>query len=159
MLFNDPERPTRRVSMSDATDPLASFSKHGFELDGADWPSVEHYFQAMAFEDPALRELVRAAAHPAEARKQARKHRRKRRRDWDKVKVTVMTRGTYIKCRTHPEVAEALLETGELHIVETSLYDYFWGCGRDLRGHNHYGNVLLNVRDKLRAEAEGDQET
>ena len=64
-----------------------------------------------------------------------------------------MTRGTYIKCRTHPEVAAALLATGDLLIIETSQYDYYWGCGRDLRGDNVYGKVLMNVRTQLRKEA------
>ena len=37
-------------------------------------------------------------------------------------------------------------------IVESSLYDHYWGCGRDQRGHNYYGKMLMDVRDKLRAE-------
>jgi ribA/ribD-fused uncharacterized protein len=63
-----------------------------------------------------------------------------------------MTRGIYIKCRTHKEAADALLETGDQKIVESSQYDYYWGCGRDGRGHNTYGRVLMAVRDKLREE-------
>ena len=152
-MFSTQERPTRYVSMSDPTDPLASWSKHGFDLDGAHWPSVEHYFRAMGFEDPLLREEIRALDHPAKAEKLARKHRRRLRKDWDKLKVTYMLRGIYTKCRTHPEAAQALLDTGDEHIVETSQYDYFWGCGRDLRGDNRYGEALLAVRQRLREEA------
>ena len=63
-----------------------------------------------------------------------------------------MTRGFYIKCRTHPEVAKALLATDTRKIVESSMYDYYWGCGRDGRGHNTYGKVLMAVRDKLKTE-------
>jgi predicted NAD-dependent protein-ADP-ribosyltransferase YbiA (DUF1768 family) len=37
-------------------------------------------------------------------------------------------------------------------LVESSNYDYFWGCGRDRRGENMYGKVLMNVREKLREE-------
>jgi predicted NAD-dependent protein-ADP-ribosyltransferase YbiA (DUF1768 family) len=36
--------------------------------------------------------------------------------------------------------------------VETTLYDYFWGLGRDQRGHNTYGAVLTDVREKLQEE-------
>ena len=28
---------------------LSNFSLHGFELDGAFWPTVEHYFQGRSF--------------------------------------------------------------------------------------------------------------
>ena len=63
-----------------------------------------------------------------------------------------MTRGIYVRCRTHPELAEALLDTGDTKIVENSNFDYFWGCGRDRRGENRYGKVLMNVRARLREE-------
>ena len=65
-----------------------------------------------------------------------------------------MTRAVYIKMRTHPEIKKTLLETEDATLIESSAYDYFWGCGRDRRGHNHYGKVLMAVRDKLRKEHE-----
>ena len=37
---------------------------------------------------------------------------------------------------------------------ELSGYDYFWGSGRDMRGKNNFGKVLMGVRDKLRSERE-----
>ncbi len=144
-----------RVSMSDATDPLATFSKHAIYLDGADWPSVEHYLQGMKFEATALRNLIQAAQHPADARKLAKRHRRHTRADWKQIEQTVMTRGVYVKCRSHEAVAARLLATGNRHIVEISQFDYHWGCGRDGRGNNAYGNVLMAVRTKLREEALG----
>jgi hypothetical protein len=63
-----------------------------------------------------------------------------------------MTRAVYTKCKTHAEIAALLLSTGSNRLVENSQYDYFWGCGRDRRGTNSYGQVLMNVRDKLAAE-------
>lgn len=138
------------LSMKDVNHPLASYSRYEFELDDALWPSVEHYFQAMRFDDPALRAAVREADHPDKARKLAHKRRRAARKDWDSVQVTYMTRGTYIKACSHAVVRETLLDSDERRIVETSQYDYFWGCGRDTRGHNHYGRVLMAVRERLR---------
>jgi ribA/ribD-fused uncharacterized protein len=155
LVFTRDQQPSVHVARSDVQDPLASWSEHGFELDGAHWPSVEHYFQAMQFEDPGLRDTIRAAAHPREAEKIGKKNRRRARRDWKIVRTTLMTRGVYVKCRTHPEAAQALLATGDRPILETSQYDYFWGCGRDLRGENAYGKVLMAVRAKLREEGVG----
>ena len=152
MLFNHDEPERLTLSRFDPTHPLAAYSKHGFELDGAEWPSVEHYYQAMKFADADYREQIRTAHHPADATKLGKSKKHGRRKDWDKVKETYMTRGTYIKCRTHPEVTQALLATGTAQIVETSSYDYYWGCGRDLRGENVYGKVLINVREQLRKE-------
>jgi ribA/ribD-fused uncharacterized protein len=152
-LFDTDQNRKITLSRLDPTHPLASYSRHGFELDGTEWPSVEHYYQAMKFEDEAYREAIRNSAHPADATKLGKDKKHGHRKDWDKVKETYMTRGTYIKCRTHPEVAQALLATGELSIMETSQYDYYWGCGRDIRGHNVYGKVLMKVREQLRKEA------
>lgn len=141
------------LSRLDPTHPLASYSRHGFELDGAEWPSVEHYYQAMKFEDTAYREQIRNAPHPADVATLGKSKKHGRRKEWDQLRETYMTRGIYIKCRTHDEVAEALLATGDSVIMETSQYDYYWGCGRDTRGHNTYGKVLMNVREQLRTEA------
>ena len=140
------------VSRSDPLNDFGTFSRHSLFLDGQEWPSVEHYYQAMKFDDAQYRERIRQADHPRKARKLGRSRWKKRRKDWKQIKVTVMTRGVYIKCRTHPEIAEALVATGEQVLVENSNYDYFWGCGRDRRGENRYGKVLMNVRDKLREE-------
>ena len=139
------------VSRTDVNDPLASYSKHGFELDGAEWPSAEHYVDGMLFEDPALREAIRTAAHPREAEALAQANKKRFRRDWKAARQTLMTRAVYIKCRTHEEAAQALLATGDRPLMENSQYDYYWGCGRDGRGENVYGKVLMAVRAKLRA--------
>jgi len=150
LIFNSNRQKVVYVSRTDVMNPLSAFSRHGFELDGADWPSVEHYYQGMKFEDPEIRESIRTAEHPKDAQQIARKNKRKMRRDWKTVRQTMMTRAVYIKCRTHPEVAAALLATKDLDIFENSQYDYYWGCGRDQRGENVYGKILMNVREKLR---------
>ncbi len=148
-LFNPEPTNYVYVSRQDPNHILASYSKHAIELDGAEWPSAEHYYQAMKFEDEAIREQVRLAPDPFEAVKIAKKHKRNIRKDWKKIKVTIMTRGLYIKCRTYNTVSTALQKTKDRRIVERSQYDYFWGCGRDGRGDNVYGKVLMDIRNKL----------
>jgi ribA/ribD-fused uncharacterized protein len=152
MFFDRKEKKLLTLTRNDPKHLLASYSMHAFELDGFEWPSVEHYYQAMKYADADYREQIRQTPHPADAAKLGKSKKHQRRKDWDKVKVTYMTRGTYIKCRTHPEVAQMLLDTGEVEIAEVSQYDYFWGSGRDLRGNNAFGKMLMGVRDKLREE-------
>lgn len=152
MIFGPRDDNAIYLSRTDANEPLSSYSRHGFDLDGLHWPSVEHYFQGMKSDDAAFRARVAAAGHPRDARRLGRSRRVKLRKDWKKVRRVIMTRAVYTKCKTHPEVAEALLATGDRPIVALNSYDYYWACGRDGRGHNTYGQVLMDVRNKLREE-------
>ncbi|WP_339673813.1 NADAR family protein [uncultured Zhongshania sp.] len=154
MFFDKKELDLLTLSREDAKHPLASYSKHAFDLDGFEWPSVEHYYQAMKFDDAEYREQIRTAAHPADAAKLGKSKKHSRRKDWKKASVTFMTRATYIKCRTHSDVAQLLLDSDEAEIRNVSQYDYFWGSGRDMRGDNHFGKMLMGVRKKLREELE-----
>ena len=153
MFFNTPEPDPLYLSRFDEDDLLSSFSRHGFHLDDLDWPTVEHYYQGMKFIDAEQRAAVRDTSAPAEAKALAEKHAKAVRSDWKKIRQTIMTRAVYTKCLTHPDVAQALLETEQQKIVENSQYDYYWGCGRDGRGHNTYGKILMDVRKKLREDA------
>lgn len=55
MFFDKKELDLLTLSREDAKHPLASYSKHAFDLDGFEWPSVEHYYQAMKFDDAEYR--------------------------------------------------------------------------------------------------------
>ncbi|WP_296807090.1 NADAR family protein [Thiocapsa sp.] len=137
------------VSMTDVENPLSAASPQPFSLDNAEWPTAEHYVLAMQFDDPLLRAEIRSALDPQAARRLAKRHKRKIRSDWDSVRRVYMTRAIYTRCLSHPESARAILESGDKRIIESSLYDYYWGCGRDGRGLNTYGEVLMDVREKL----------
>lgn len=141
-----------RLSRFDVTEPLAAYSKHGFDLDGACWPSVEHYFQASQFGSESYREKIRLADHPAKATKLGQTWLKPKRKDWQAKRLLMMTRAVYTKCRTHEDVAELLLASGDRQIIDSSQFDYFWGIGRDGRGENGYGQVLEAVRQRLRQE-------
>lgn len=153
-MFFSPKSEKKLLTLTriDPNNPLASYSRHAFELEGYEWPSVEHYYQAMKFDDAEYAEQIRLAPHPADATKLGKSKKHDKRKDWDRVKVTVMTRGSYIKCRTYPEIAQILLDTGEVDIADVTQYDYFWGSGRDMRGNNAFGKILMEIRDKLREE-------
>lgn len=153
MIFQDESaKDAVYLSRFDPDEALGAFSPHGFELDGEYWPTAEHYYQAMKYDTHRHRETIRLAKTPKDARKLGRSIFRRKRRDWKKLREVLMTRAIYTKCHTHPDVARKLLSTGDKPIIETSQYDYYWGYGRDRRGENIYGKVLMNVRAKLQSE-------
>jgi len=137
-------------SMNDASSQWCRGALRPFELEEQEWQTVEHYFQAMRFVDKSDQALVRDSHTPESFAKLSKRLFKKKRKDWDEVKTTVMTRALYMQCQMYPEMADALLETGDDDLVENSQYDYFWGCGRDRRGQNQYGKVLMNIRSKLK---------
>ena len=139
---------------SDVSQLLGTFSAHRFSLEDREWPTVEHYFQAMKFEttSPDYFEKIRQASDAKKARKLGSTRFNKVRDDWKKVRRVVMTRAVYTRSHEHLDSKQALLDTGKSKLIENSQYDYFWGCGRDRRGENIYGHVLMDVREKLSNE-------
>lgn len=156
MLFPEDNPDALFFSMNDVEFCCARNALRPFHLEGEEWPSAEHYYQAMKFIAPDYREKIRLAETTALAVKLGKARFKRKRPDWNAVRTTVMTRAVYTQCRTHADMAAALLDTESQPLVESSQYDYYWGCGRDRRGDNHYGKLLVNVRAKLREQLSGE---
>jgi N-glycosidase YbiA len=132
---------------------FSNFSPHGIYLDGKDWQTVEHYYQAQKFwgtADEWLVAQIQSALTPEEAAKLGRDSCRICRADWSTVKTIVMHKAVLTKFLTHLDLQDILLGTGNEVIVEDSPTDYFWGCGADKTGENYLGKILMSVRYELR---------
>lgn len=70
--------------------------------------------------------------------------------DWNQVKDDVMRKAVLQKFRTHADIREILLATGDEVLVENSPIDYYWGCGKDGSSKNRLGQILMEVRETLR---------
>lgn len=131
---------------------FSNFSAHSFELDGLEWQTSEHYYQAQKFAGTEHVERVRLAPSPMEAAKIGRDKNLPMRSDWDSVKDTVMRRAVLKKFQTHTGIRRILLDTGDVEIIENTSDDYYWGCGTNKTGKNMLGIILMEVRETLRAE-------
>jgi ribA/ribD-fused uncharacterized protein len=140
----------RFYRVGDAHGEFSNFAPYPISLDGSRWPTSEHYFQAQKFSDPKLREQVRRASTPGEAARLGRSRRAPLRGDWEAVKVDVMRRAVRAKFEQHPDLAARLLATGDARIVEHTGNDRFWGDGGDGSGRNMLGEILMDVRARLR---------
>jgi len=129
---------------------LSNFSPHPFRLDGAEWPTVEHFFQAAKFPGHAHAERIRRAATPREAKRLGRTRQVKLRADWEQVKDDLMRRAVLAKFTQHADLRAILLDTGEEVLVENSPIDSYWGAGRSGDGRNMLGVILMEVRNTLR---------
>ena len=135
---------------TDAYGEFSNFSKHGIEVDGLWWPTVEHYFQAQKFEDKEYKEKIRTAHSPKQAAELGRSRKVAIREDWETVKEEIMFRAVLKKFKTHPKLSELLLFTGNQNIVENAPGDYYWGIGKNGTGLNKLGEILVSVREQLK---------
>ncbi|HEU0076845.1 MAG TPA: NADAR family protein [Longimicrobiaceae bacterium] len=113
------------------------------------YPTVEAAYQAAKTTDPAVRARIRAAPAPAQAKRLGRGL--ALRPGWEEMKLDVMRTLVREKFSRHPALAERLLATGDVELVERNYWrDSFWGvCGG--RGENHLGCILMDLRAELRA--------
>lgn len=131
---------------------FSNFSIHNIWINGQNWLTVEHYYQAQKFVGSADRSLVaaiRAVPTPQEAANLGRDPKHRVRADWETVKISVMSEAVKTKFITHLDIQLILLDTADRPLVENSPTDYYWGCGCDRTGHNHLGRILMNVRREI----------
>lgn len=123
--------------------------------DGIEYPSVEHYYQAMKFTDRDVqvnlsrsgslvkrtaRRLLKStpeAAHSLD--------------DWNKMKYRVMEKALRFKfSNNNPHLLKMLKSTEGLHLVEGNDWkDVYWGvCSTSLYGENKLGKLLMEIRDE-----------
>lgn len=116
------------------TEFLSNLCRAEFVLEGAHWPTVEHYYQAQKFVDAAYVERMRLAATPRAAKNLGQTRDLLVRADWDSHRMTAMLRALVAKFTQHESLQQKLLETGDAILVEASPHDGFWGALRARRG-------------------------
>lgn len=141
----------RFYSSSETWACLSNFWHAPFRLDGAEWPTVEHYFQAAKTDDADERRRVQLATSPAKAKSIGRKV--TLRKNWEAVKEEVMYRALKAKFSQNTDLKQVLLDTKEAILKEAAPRDYHWGIGKTGSGKNRLGVILMKVREELSRSA------
>ena len=124
-------------------------------IDGKVWPSVEHYFHAMKFpSDPAYQEQIRIAKNSNAAKTLGSSKEKTIRQDWDAIREDVMKKAIAAKFEQNPALKKMLLDTQNKPLIEANSSDSYWGYGRNKKGKNRLGILLMELRTKLRDSAE-----
>jgi N-glycosidase YbiA len=129
---------------------FSNFYPSPFSYRDFDYPTVEHFFQAMKMTTPEDVEAVRTASTPAKAKLIGRE--RNMRKDWEEIRFTVMLEGLKAKFSDprNKELKLILLGTRNAYLIEDSPTDLIWGYGKDGKGQNLLGVALAQVRTWLK---------
>lgn len=133
-------------------------SRFPLRVNGARTGSSEALYQACRFPDqPEWQREIFAAPNGMIAKMMARKGGRRRfhsRSDWDEIRVKVMRWCLRVKLALNYQdfFVRLLRWTDPLPIVERSKKDRFWSAVEEedgvLRGANHLGRLLMELRDQ-----------
>ena len=130
---------------------FSNFYKSKFLLDGKEWPTVEHYFQAQKFQsNPEYQETIRSAKEPVKAKSLGGSREYPIRNDWDSYRNEVMKKALDAKFGQNQSLKEKLLSTKNSPLVEATT-DPYWGQGRNKKGANKLGVMLMELRERLSA--------
>lgn len=125
---------------------LSNFYEAPVEYEGLTYQNSEAAFQAQKCADPKEREAF-TTMNPSEAKKAGRTV--TLRKDWEDVKITVMTGVVKAKFEQNPDLAEMLLATKDAYLEEGNNWgDRVWGTVNG-EGANNLGLILMNTRKFL----------
>jgi len=133
---------------NDPFKPFSNFTRRPFTLDGEQWPTVEHYFQAQKnLEDDEFQRAIRDTNDPAVAKRLGR--RVQLRDDWDDIKYDVMAQAVRAKFEQNSGLRDLLVSTGDRAIHEDRA-DPWWGGGPNYPdGRDWLGQILMELRDLI----------
>lgn len=129
---------------------FSNFYEAPIVIDNVEFPTNEHYFQAMKFSHSKEHfDKVRNAKNAYEAFKLGRCKLFPIRDDWNNVKDDIMYKALEAKFNQHAKLKKMLLDTKDAILVEHTINDSYWGDAGDGSGKNILGVLLMKLRKKL----------
>lgn len=125
---------------------LSNFYSSYIAINGLEYPTTEHYFQACKMSTVEDHERVRKSKGPYEAARLGRTL--KMRDDWLQVRDQIMLEALRYKFHQHTDLFHQLVLTSDKQLIEHTKNDSYWGDGGDGTGHNMLGKLLMQVRSE-----------
>lgn len=157
------------ITMSDMITPFwrgefsqwhhSEFVWHGIKFDSCEkWMMFQ---KAMMFKDKQQAQKILDVQSPKVCKALGRGVQNFNANRWDRVKLSIVIRGNYLKFSQNETLKQLLLDTGSSILVEASPYDNIWGIGVaeenpasinpcQWKGINLLGQALMIVREMIR---------
>jgi ribA/ribD-fused uncharacterized protein len=147
---------------------FSNFYVSPITIDNKKFNTVEHYFQYKKFDDSWYQEQIYKQNTPGKVKflssqqkgarfpwmkplyeivKESLKRGIKPRENWDTIRNFVMIEGVVAKFTQNPRLMKELLATKGKTLREASPRDSYWGIGKDGKGKNMLGKILVCLRD------------
>lgn len=127
---------------------LSNFYLSTINFDGIKYPTVEHAYQAQKTLDKNIQIAIASQLTPGQARMIGKNL--MLRPGWEGIKLGVMKDLVFVKFRTHEELRNRLISTGDAELIELNHWgDRFWGMCNGI-GENNLGRILMKIREQLR---------
>lgn len=131
--------------------------------DGYAYNTAEKYMmmeKALVFEDYDIYRQMKASIFPNDVKALGRRVKGFNDEEWDKHKVDVVTKASYLKFNQNEDLMKIMIEHKDLTLVEASPVDKIWGIGLHFddddvldeskwKGQNLLGVCLMNARKLL----------
>lgn len=129
---------------------FSNFYASVVDMDGEDYLTSEHYYQAMKAQTQEEHDYIKSAPTPHESRNRGKAC--QLRDGWDEMRDDVMLNVVMSKFYQHSNLAAILLSTGDSELIEWAPWDNYWGSGQTGYGKNKLGKILMKIREKMRED-------
>ena len=128
---------------------LSNFYESSIWVDGEQYRSVEHAYQASKAGSEETKKLIRDAKTPGIAKRLG--YSCQLPPDWDSKKIAIM-RDLIRKKFENPLLRSLLVATEDAVLIEGNTWnDTYWGVCRG-KGQNWLGKILMGVRDECKRD-------
>lgn len=131
---------------------FSAFSAHPIIYRDVPYKTIEHAYHAQRYIDPKIVQDIVDNPTPEGAWEVSQKYKSQQISDFNERKLAVMEELFRVKLDQHPDVRQALLDSGDALIVKHEPKDSWWGDGPDGSGRNEMGKLWMRLRDELRNE-------
>jgi ribA/ribD-fused uncharacterized protein len=140
---------------------FSNMSAHKITVDGKEYQTVEHFYQAKKaekFADTESLEKIMKAKSAKAVKALGKKVKDFKQEEWDLAKYDIMNEGVKAKFAQHPELRKQLEDTGDRKIGFADARNVYWGIGSSesvekskhpekWRGKNMLGHIIMELRD------------